>query len=56
MFSPSAISVESDYKRQEMLRKAEQHRLIRETKQTGRRSAKKLLALNTLLTAVQPTR
>ena len=54
VFNIGAIRVESDYKRQEMLRRAEQRRLIRETKQAAPRAAKNLLALIALLTAIRP--
>ena len=54
MFNSSAMQIESDYKRQEMLRRAEQCLLIRETKQAAPRAAKNLLALIALLTATRP--
>ncbi len=54
MFSPNAIPVEVEYKRQEMLRQAEQRRLIREIKQAAPRPAKHRLFLNALLTATRP--
>jgi hypothetical protein len=54
MFNASAIQIESQYKQQEMLRRAEQRRLIRETKQAAPRAAKNVLSLNTLLTAIRP--
>jgi hypothetical protein len=53
MFNPSAIGVEADYQRQEMLRQAEQQRLIREVKQSAPRSANRL-SLNALLSAIRP--
>jgi hypothetical protein len=53
MFNSRAMQIESDYKRQEMLRRAEQRRLIRETKQAAPRAAKNLLALIALLTAIR---
>jgi hypothetical protein len=53
MFNPSAIGVEADYQREEMLRQAEHRRLVREVKQAAPRPANRL-SLNTLLSAIRP--
>lgn len=50
MFNPSNISVEAEYQRQELLRVAEQRRLVREFKQ----SQPNRLTLNTLLSVIRP--
>jgi hypothetical protein len=54
MFNFNAMSIESEHKRSEMLRRAEQQRLIREIKKTPRRTAKNLPSLNALLTTIRP--
>ena len=53
MFNPSAIVVEADYQREEMLRQAEHRRLVREFKQSEPRQVNRL-SLNSLLSAIRP--
>lgn len=54
MLYTNDMTVEVNYKHQEMLRQAEQHRLIRKVKQTTRRTTKPATILNALLTSIRP--
>jgi hypothetical protein len=53
MFNASAIQIESEYKRQEMLRRAEQHRFIREVSKSTPHAVKSLPSLTVLLTVLR---
>ena len=54
MFNHSQIQVELEYKRRDLLRQAEQRRLIRESKKAASSASKKFPSPNALLVAVRP--
>jgi hypothetical protein len=55
MFTASLIEVEMQHQRREMLRHAEQQRLINEIKQASPRPMRNRLSLNSLLSVIRPT-
>ena len=54
MFTIGLIEVEMQHQRREMLRQAEQRRLVREVKQAAPHTAPRRLSLNALVTAIRP--